>query len=119
MKNRKHSKLKRTPIVRFIRGIFRLWRAIFRPKSRNIRAIPDDRSEQTRLESAQRQSELAQQQIELKRQQVDLDRQARERLITVGDLFDRVKWQVPEATILQEHRPEASRIARPYDVSRN
>jgi hypothetical protein len=114
MKGRKHSKLKRNPIVRFIRGIFRLLRVLFKPKPKNLRAIQDERSEQIRAELARRQIELEQQQIELERRERE-----RERLITVGALFDRVKWQAPELTILQDQSSDRSTIVRPHDVSRN
>jgi hypothetical protein len=116
MKSHKHRQLKRNPIVRFIRGIFRLARVLFRPKQRNLRALHDERQE---LEERQERlaAELARQQ-ELARQ-LELERRERERLITVGALFDRVKWQVPELTILQEQGSDRMTVGRPHDVSRN
>jgi hypothetical protein len=116
MKSRKHSKLKRNPVVRFIRGIFRLARVLFRPKQRNLSAIHDEIRERD-----ERQERLA---TELSRQQelarqLELERRERERSISVGELFDRVKWQVPELTILQEQGSDRNKIARPHDVSRN
>jgi hypothetical protein len=110
MKSRKHSKLKRHPLVRFIRGIFRLMRVLFKPKQRNQQAIHDERQQRLAAESA-RQQELA--------RQLELERRERERSISVGALFDRVKWQTPELTILQEQVPDRTPIARPHDVSRN
>lgn len=110
MKSRKHSKLKRNPLVRFIRGIFRLIRVLFRPKKQQQQSIHDDRQARLAAELA-RQEELA--------RQLELEHRERERLITVGALFDRVKWQVPEVTTIQEQVLDLSAVGRPYDVSRN
>jgi hypothetical protein len=98
MKSRKHSKLKRHPIVRLIRGIFRLFRVLFRPKRTIARLeLPRPVAIEERIEST------------------SFDR---DRLVTVGEVLGRVKWQSPPPTIQQELTSN-SRISRPQDVSRN
>ena len=102
MSTRKHRKLKRHPIVRFIRGIFRLFRVLFRPKRTIARLeLPrPDPIEETSFESS-------------------FDggfNQAR--LITVGEVLDGIKWQSPPPKIQNEFASN-SRISKPQDVSRN
>jgi hypothetical protein len=94
MRTSKHSKLKRHPIVRFIRGIFRLFRVLFRPKRGTSKL---DLQHQEPIEAS------------------NLDR---DRPVTVGELFGRVKWQSPRPSIQQEVDSN-SRVSRPHDVSRN
>jgi hypothetical protein len=98
MKSRKHSKLKRHPIVRFIRGIFRLFRVLFRPK-RTIARL--DLPQPVAIEPA------------------SFDRSFdRDRLVTVGEVLGSIKWQSPPPAIQKEFTSN-SRISRPQDVSRN
>ena len=98
MNSRKYHKLKRHPLVRFIRGIFRLLRVLFKPTKSSHRhnLVSADRSE-------------------------DLNNPAthsfdRDRLMTVGELLDRVKWQSPQVNIQPEisssHHPQTSDAAR-------
>jgi hypothetical protein len=98
MKSRKHTKLKRNPIVRFIRGVFRLFRVLFRPK-RNVARLdlPRPAAIETRIEEPS----------------FELDR-----LVTVGELLGRVKWQSSSSSLQQEVASN-SRVARPQDASRN
>jgi hypothetical protein len=42
-----------------------------------------------------------------------------EQLLTVGEIFDRVKWQVSESTTLLEKPLDLGTAARSRDVSRN
>jgi hypothetical protein len=98
MKSRKHRKLKRHPIVRFIRGVFRLFRVLFRPQ-RTISRLDLPRPE------------VIEERIEVSSFEQD-------RLVTVGELLGRVKWQSPPPTIQKEFTSN-SRITRPHDVSRN
>jgi hypothetical protein len=98
MKSRKHSKLKRHPIVRFIRGVFRLFRVLFRPQRTTARLdLPRPVAIAENIEAT------------------SFDR---DRLVTVGELLGRVKWQSPPPTIQKEFTSN-SRITRPHDVSRN
>jgi hypothetical protein len=99
MKSRKHRKLKRNPIVRFIRGVFRLFRVLFRPK-RTIARLDLPRPE------------VIEERIEVSSFEQD-------RLVTVGELLERVKWQSPPPTTTQKEFTSNSRISRPHDVSRN
>ena len=98
MSTHKHRKLKRHPIVRFIRGVFRLFRVLFRPKRTLARLeLPRPVAIEERIEAP------------------SFDR---DKLVTVGELLGRVKWQSPPPTIQQEFTSN-SRISRPQDVSRN
>lgn len=100
--NRKHRKLKRHPIIRLIRAIFRFVRDIFGAKIRS-RSIPSDSDIEARtLETLARQ---------------ELEKLDRNRLITVGDLLAQVKWQPPQAST-QEFSGN-SQIGQSNDVSRN
>jgi hypothetical protein len=102
MSTHKHRKLKRHPIVRFIRGIFRLFRVLFRP-NRTIARLdlprPDPITEPIfdySFESGFNE----------------------DRLITVGEVLDGIKWQSPPPKIQNEFASN-SRISKPQDVSRN
>lgn len=90
MNRQQQRKLKRHPLIRLIRGIFRLIRVIFRPaKNARLQAIELAEIERIELERTQiRQAEIEQSQI-LAAQQAALA----ERYITVGDLLNRVQWQ--------------------------
>ncbi len=98
MSTRKHRKLKRHPIVRFIRGIFRLFRVLFRPKRTIARLeLPrPDPIEETSFESSFDEA----------------------RLVTVGEVFGSIKWQSPPPKVQKEFTSN-SRISKPQDVSRN
>ena len=97
MSTRKHRKLKRHPIVRFIRGIFRLFRVLFRPKRTARMELP-------------RPVAIV---------EPSFDRSFDEdRLITVGEVFSGIKWQSPSPNIQKEFTSN-SRIPQPQDVSRN
>ena len=102
MRTRKHRKLKRHPIVRFIRGVFRLFRVLFRPKRTLARLeLPRPVAIEERIEEA------------------SFDRNFEmDRLITVGEVLGGIKWQSPPPTVQQELTSN-SRISRPQDVSRN
>lgn len=101
--NRKHRKLKRHPIIRLIRAIFRFVRDIFGAKKVRSRSIPSDSDIEARtLETLARQ---------------ELERLDRNRLITVGDLLAQVKWQPPQAST--QEFSENSQIGQSSDVSRN
>jgi hypothetical protein len=103
MSSNKHRKLKRHPLVRFIRGIFRLVRVLFRPQ-RDIGRLDAQTQEIARI-NAQHQAEL------------DEIRLEREKSITVGELFAQVKWQSSPASIQKEVATSGS--VQAHDVSRN
>jgi hypothetical protein len=98
MSNRKHRKLKRHPIVRFIRGIFRLFRVLFSPK----RTTP-------RLEVSHPVA-IAETSFESNFNE--------DRLITVGEVLGSIKWQSPSPKI-QKELTSNSRVSSPQDVSSN
>ena len=97
MKSRKHRKLKRHPIVRFIRGVFRLFRVLFRPK-RTISRL--DLPQPVAIEEP-----------------IEVSSFDRDRLITVGELLGRVKWQSPSPILQQEITSHS--LAKPQDAARN
>jgi hypothetical protein len=148
MKNRNRSKLKRHPLIRFIRGIFRLFKVVFRPKKNNLNLLNDYQSnlDKVHLDSrdtdrliSDRASDLASSNSSIHLDSRDTDRlisdrasdlassnisihsdsRDTDRLITVGELFEQVKWQVPQATIIQEKVSDTSFVAQAHDVSRN
>jgi hypothetical protein len=90
MNRQQQRQLKKHPLIRLIRGIFRLIRVIFKPaKNARLQAIELAEIERIELERAQiRQAESEHHRI-LAEQQAALA----ERYITVGDLLDRVQWQ--------------------------
>ena len=101
--NRKHSKLKRNPLVRLIRAIFRLVRVIFGAKKVRSRSIPSDSYIEERTFNT-----LANRELE------NLDRDG---LTTVGELLAQVKWQSSQTNI--QEFSENSQIRQSHDVSRN
>jgi hypothetical protein len=121
MNRQQQRQLKKHPLIRLIRGIFRLIRVIFKPaKNARMKAILQGRGfanelaeiERIELERAQiRQAEIEQSQI-LAAQQAAIA----ERYITVGDLLDRVQWQSssPKPTAISS----AAKLS-PHDVSLN
>ena len=113
MSSRKHRKLKRHPIVRFIRGIFRLVRVLFRPK-RTIARLelsrpPEIAGTITGLELL-RPTTIAETSLDPRLDQ--------DRLITVGEVFGGIRWQSSPSNIQKEFTGN-SRISQPQDVSRN
>ena len=109
MKSRKHSKLKRHPIVRFIRGIFRLFRVISRPKKSLYRAT--EYHQDFTEESLELEPESAPENLELVARH-------RANSITVGELFSQVNWQLSQPQILVEAADPVTKIQN-HDVSRN
>ena len=102
MNSRKRNQLKRNPFIRLIRSIFRLIRVAFRPK-RSIPIAP--------IALIDRIAPIAPITIE----EIHFDR---DRLITVGELLGRVKWQSSPAEIPAKVL-DPSVNTRIHDVSRN
>ncbi len=111
MRSRKHSKLKRHPLVRFIRGIFRLFRVIFNQK----RPLP--RASEYRQNFTEDSLEL-EPKLEPVRENPELIARHRANSITVGELFSQVKWQSPSAKMPAESADPVT-VLQAYDVSRN
>ncbi len=99
MNSHKRRKLKRYPLVRFIRGIFRLLRVLFRPTKSNRRQdlMAADRLTALNTPAA--------------------DNFDRDEFITVGELLDRVKWQSPQVNIQPDI--SSSNDARTRNTARN
>jgi hypothetical protein len=105
MRSNKYSKSKRNPFLRFIRGIFRLFKVIFRSNRKNLKSAEDYQNE---LRMA-----------ELERRNREIEERSREQLITVGELFERVKWQASQSNIVLEQPLDTSMADRIQDVSLN
>ena len=119
MNSRKHHRSKRNPLVRFVRGIFRLLRVLFKPKQQHRKSLQDEQSDLRQAELARHQAELElRQAAELTRHNAELDRHERARLITVGELFEQIKWQMPSDSIGSE-KLDLSTSVQTHDVSRN
>jgi hypothetical protein len=130
MSTHKHRKLKRHPIVRFIRGVFRLFRILFRPKrtiTRLDRPHPVTSTERIDATNFDRDHLVTQARIETT--SIDRDRVViearidatsidRDRLVTVGEIFDQIKWQTPPPSIQKEFTSN-SMLFKPNDASRN
>jgi hypothetical protein len=90
MNRQQQRKLKKHPLIRLIRGIFRLIRVIFRPaKNARLQAIELAETRRIELERDRILQAEADRQRILAEQKADLA----ERYITVGDLLNRVQWQ--------------------------
>jgi hypothetical protein len=114
MKSRKHQRLKRNPLVRFIRGVFRLFRVIFKPKHRNLRSLQDKQSDLSQVELDRRQPIPG-----IEQRNLELDFRQRGQFITVGELFEQIKWQMPAETVDRANISGLSIKPQFDDVSRN
>jgi hypothetical protein len=113
MKSRKHSKLKRHPFVRFIRGIFRLFRVISRPKKSLHRAEYRQNFTEESLELEPRLEPRREPMREPRHENAQLVDRNRSNSITVGELFSQVNWQLPAES------PDPVTRIQAHDVSRN
>ncbi len=106
MKKRRYSKIKKNLLVRLIRWVYNFFDTLFKRKKSTFRAT------YRRQLSSDQSSNVA---------RVDSLRSVScpdDRSISVGELFDRVKWQFSEEPNIQE-QPLSSRIPQPHDLSRN
>ena len=117
MNSRKHRQLKRNPLVRFIRGVFRLLRVIFKPKNRNLRSLQVQQKDLPQVELRQQVAPEIQPE-HLSPKPLKLDRDQQEQFITVGELFEQIKWQIPAETVIQTNISDL-KIPQSYDPSRN
>jgi formate dehydrogenase maturation protein FdhE len=132
MSNRRQNKLKKNPFVRFLRIVYRAFRIIVRKKPdprileerrRALEALDAQKAlEARRVQEAldaqkaldeRRAQEALNAQQELEARQKELERQHNEQFITVGELLERVKWQLPQAKAVEVTAPPE------YDVSLN
>lgn len=139
--NKQQRKLKKHPLIRFVRGIFRLIRVILNSgknaaelerakiERAEIRAAELERAEirATELERAElERAELERAEQERDRLIEERNRELAERYITVGELFNRVEWKDAEpkqpqmATVIQGMKTTLQADTRPAgDVSLN
>lgn len=98
---------KKSALVRFFRGVLRLFKVLVAPKRKNLKSEADYQQE---LRVA-----------ELERRQREFEARQKEQFITVGELLDKIKWQMPQEpkTTIQEPVSEPSENSRIFDVSRN
>jgi hypothetical protein len=146
MKKNKYAKLKRSLLVRFIRwayrcldNLFKRKRSTFRPTNRSRRSSQvvnnfnrstssDDRPvdllnrsallDEHPVERLNRSTPLDEHPVENFNRSTPLDERPNEQLITVGELFRRVKWQSSEQDS-QKEIFNVSKISKPHDVSLN
>jgi hypothetical protein len=102
MKKRKNSR--RNLLVRFIRWVYKSLDTLFKRKKSTFRS-----TNRHKLSTEERDRLL---------KSAHLAAQAKDRLITVGELFDRVQWQFPEEDI-QSKVLNLNSIPRPRDASNN
>ena len=95
MNRQQTRQLRKHPFVRFVRGVIRLLRVLFRPSKNSAREIELQHSRVIKVQE----QELA------------------ERYITVSNLFDRVEWQF--VTPLEIEAPQSKAGTRQHDVSLN
>jgi hypothetical protein len=90
MNRQQQRKLKKHPLIRLIRGIFRLIRVIFKP-AKNARLQAIELAETRRIELER--DRILQAEADRERILVEQKAALAERYITVGDLLNRVQWQ--------------------------
>jgi hypothetical protein len=96
MSNR-NQRLKRHPLVRFMRSLLRLMRAIFKPKKRSSRSIDRTHSQKSSFDRlpADFQQVAPDLPIENKAISIVTEISTQDPLLeTIGGLFDRVQWQM-------------------------
>jgi hypothetical protein len=117
MSNRRSNKMRKNPFVRFLRIVYRSFKIIFRKKpdprifEERRRALEALDAQKAREEQLAR--EAAARQRELERQQQELATREKDQFMTVGELLEKIKWQLPKEKVAEVNaRPE-------YDVSLN
>jgi hypothetical protein len=90
MNRQQQRKLKKHPLIRFVRGIFRLLRVIFKP-AKNARLQANELAEIDRIEIAR--AQIRQAEIEESQNLAAQKAAQADKYITVGDLLDQVQWQ--------------------------
>jgi hypothetical protein len=133
MKRRKNSK--RNLLVRFIRWVYKSLDTLFKRKKSTFRSLDRHKISAQDRDISPRSAPLVNQAHErdISPRSAPLPNQAHERdisrsaqsanraneqLITVGELFDRVRWQFSEEDI-QANILNLNNIPRPHDVSNN
>jgi hypothetical protein len=110
---------KRSPFVRFIRGVLRLFNVLFRPKQKNLKSAEDYQHELRTAELDRRQRQAQEQRSVMEEHLHSVIEEQQEQLVTVGEMFNRVKWQDSPSTVLATQPVEIGMNTRIGDVSLN
>jgi hypothetical protein len=108
MKRQKKRQLKRHPLMRFMRSVYRLLRILFKPTRSNARlnsiewSLSSDRSQIELTDRYLNVGELSDLSITIDKPKPELT----DRDITVGQLFELVQWQLPAPTELTAPKPQ-------------
>lgn len=118
MKKTKYAKLKRSLLVRFIRWAYKCLDNLFKRKKSTFRPTNRARRSSQAVDRFNRSAHLDERPVENFNRSARLDERLNDELITVGELFGRVKWQSPEKDS-QKEIFNVSKISKPHDVSLN
>jgi hypothetical protein len=125
MKRSKYSKIKRNFLVRLIRWAYKCLDSLFKRKKSTFRSSNRPRSSHDKIERFDRSEARSEARLETRseaRLEARLEAPSKahrnEQLITVGELFGRVKWQSPEEDT-QSQIFNVIKSSKPQDVSLN
>jgi hypothetical protein len=124
MKRSKYSKIKRNFLVRLIRWVYKCLDSLFKRKKSTFRSSNRPRLSHDKIERFDRlaRSEARPEARPEARLETRLETPSKartnEQLITVGELFGRVKWQSPEEDT-QSQIFNVIKSSKPQDVSLN
>lgn len=104
---------KKSALVRFFRGVFRLIKVLFAPKRKNIKSAEDYQHELRSAELDRRQRQAQEQASNI------VIEQPQEQLLTVGEMFGQVKWKDSSSTALGAKPLEMGMTARSRDAALN
>ncbi len=116
MNSNRQNQSRKHPFVRFLRGIVRLFKVVFGAKRKNLKS-PEDYQQELRLAELGRRERESEEQS--RQQLIIAEEQAREQFITVGEVFERVKWQVDRATIIKQTTIDSTQTTRVHEASLN
>jgi hypothetical protein len=110
---------KRSPFVRFVRGVLRLFKVLFRPKQKNLKSAEDYQYELRTAELDRRQRQAQEQRSVMEEHLHGAVEEQQEQFVTVGEMFNRVKWQDSPSTVIGAQPLEIGMTNRSRDVSLN
>ncbi len=119
MKSRRYQQLRKNPLIRLLRMIYRALKVIFQPKRKRL-ALATIRAQKELEARAALDAFYAQKELEHRialeesTAREELENRLKEQFLTVGELLERVKWQIQPTPDL----PTNSMTPK-YDVSRN
>jgi hypothetical protein len=109
MKKNKYSRLKRNFLVRFIRWAYKCLDSLFKRKKSTFRVINRYGASDRKIERFDR---LAHSKMHIQ------DRETTIGETTIGELLDRVKWQLPKEDT-QSKIFKVNSDSKPHDISMN